>query len=106
MKYEIRVTNAAATDLENTYNYIADYFGDEVATESVQKIILAYKSLEDFPEKGVAANERLPIVSADQYFLTTKHNTVYYRFNDEFITILRIFNNREDFTAKILDQGK
>ena len=104
MKYKIRVTNAARTDLETIYNYIADHFGGEVATESVQKIILAYKSLEDFPEKGSAANARLPIVAADQYFLTTKQNTIYYRFNDEFITILRIFNNREDFTAKILAQ--
>lgn len=53
MKYEIRLTKAAAADLDNIYEYIIEQFGKKVADKSIKKIVLAYKSLEDFPKKDM-----------------------------------------------------
>lgn len=40
MKYEIRLTKAAAADLDNIYEYIIEQFGKKVADESIKKIVL------------------------------------------------------------------
>ncbi len=53
MKYEIRLTKAAAADLDNIYEYIIEQFGKKVADKSIKKIVLAYKSLEDFAAKVI-----------------------------------------------------
>lgn len=39
MKYEIRLTKAAAADLDNIYEYIIEQFGKKVADESIKKIV-------------------------------------------------------------------
>lgn len=102
-KFTIKVTESAAQDLRELRVYLTQKFGDTTALDTLQKIILTYTSLSDFPYKGKKAEGVIPMLEGYHYLPTNK-NVVFYSVNVSLrmITIHRIFSNREDFIQKFI----
>ena len=93
---EISYSPEALDDLLYVKVDIENQYGKEKSEEIIGKITKNISNLKTFPNSGVGLEKRWGIVSDYRYVYTQK-NYVFYRIEENYIRIIRVLNEREDF---------
>lgn len=97
----IRLSPTALNDLKEIKNYISDELSNPIAAErTVKQIINDYTLLKISPFMGVSLSSVIHI-DTDYRYLVSGQYIVFYKADDEFVSIYRILNGRRDY-IKIL----
>ena len=97
----VRYTPEAEDDLVDIKRYIAEDRNSPIAAlNTVTKIIKRIKILEQFPETGAKLSSIIDIIT-DYRFLVCSNYIAFYRFDGEYVSIIRILYGRRDY-VKIL----
>lgn len=75
-------------------------FGEDVRKKVLRTITKRLHQLQEFEESGVSLKEMYGI-NTDYRYVFVAHNYVFYRIDSEFIRIVNIYNEREDFMADL-----
>lgn len=100
MHRKIVVSQIVRKKLNILRKELQEKFGMEVSKKSVKRITDSIRSLERFPEKGVSVTAVYKI-ECDYRCLFVHHNYLFYRVETDKIIIVEIFDEREDFMAKM-----
>lgn len=92
----IRISPEAANDLEALYLYLSEKFGVSVAKKKLNDIVEDFSRLSEYPNIDTKVFERLDIVTDYKCFYTN-NNYVFYRVNEDTISIIRVLDHRRDF---------
>lgn len=100
---KIRVSPAALTDLKEIKEYIEnDLLNPIAATNVIKRIIEDYSKLEIFPHIGMPLSTKIPF-ETDYRFIVSGNYLIFYRVDDEYISIYRILYGRRDYLKIIFD---
>lgn len=80
--------------------YLDFHFGKEIRKRVLKEITGQIHELLDFPEMGVSIKELYGIETEYRYIFVAK-NYIFYRVDSDFIYIVNIYNEREDFMMKL-----
>lgn len=72
------------------------YFSEDVSKKALISLTEAMENLGLFPEKGVRISEMYD-VDTDYYYLFSNHNYIIYRFDEEQVVVLELFDERQDY---------
>lgn len=98
MIYNISVTAEAKRDLQQIKKYISENLNNEnSASKIVGNIIRSIRSLKEFPEIGAPLSARVTLKNDYRYLVCGNYN-VFYLFENQTVTVVRILNARRDFT--------
>jgi toxin ParE1/3/4 len=94
--FEVLLTAGAEQDLENIYDYIAQFDSVQNADHVLDQLMLVVESLSRFPERGNFPKE-LAALGIKEYRQTTfKPYRVIYRVIDQQVIIYLIVDGRRD----------
>ncbi len=93
---QISYSPEALHDLRYIKVDIENHYGKEKSAKIIEKIVRNIRNLEKFPNSGVDLEKRWGIVSDYQYIYIEK-NYVFYRIEEDYVRIIRVLNEREDF---------
>jgi toxin ParE1/3/4 len=99
MPYEVLLTNDAARDLEELYDYIALHDAPGKADHILDQIEKAFSRLSEFPERGAYPNELLTIGIREYLEVFFKPYRIIYRIMNKNVYILLIVDGRRDISA-------
>ena len=100
---KIRVTPAALNDLKEIKTYIEYELSNSIASNNViKRIIEDYSRLEFFPHMGAPLSTKVPF-DTDYRFLISGNYLVFYKADDEYVSIYRILYGRRDYLKIIFD---
>ncbi len=98
MTYNISVTAEAKRDLQQIRKYISENLNNEnSASKIVGNIIRSIRSLKEFPEIGAPLSARVALKNDYRYLVCGNYN-VFYLFENQTVTVVRILNARRDYT--------
>ncbi len=87
----------AISDLQSTKKYIAeDLQNEQAALNTISKIVKSIRMLEIFPESGPSLTAIVDF-NTDYRYLSCGNYTVFYRYTDNKICIVRILYGRRNF---------
>jgi toxin ParE1/3/4 len=92
----VLVTNDAARDLEELYDYIAQHDAPGKAEHVLDKIEEAFTSLSESPERGVHPRELLELGNRDYREIFFKPYRIIYRVTGKTVYVLLIADGRRD----------
>ena len=75
---------------------LTEEFGTAVSSKAISSLIHTMDNLGIYSEQGVRICE-LYNIDTDYYYIFSHHNYIIYRFDDSTVTILELFNERQDF---------
>lgn len=93
---KLRYSPEAARDLENIKMQVSDEFGEPVAIKTMKCIGKGIRTLEIAENAGIDLCSKYSI-NCDYRVLFVAKNYVIYRIEGEFVRIIRILNERQDF---------
>lgn len=94
---KVRYTPEALRDLQRISASIMEKFNNETVEKRVLKNITgAIRGLEVFPYKGVEVQAVVGVLTDYRYIFNEK-NYVFYRIEEEEISIIRILNEKQDY---------
>ncbi len=93
---QLDLSPEALNDLQQTKECIAMEHGEEFAKKIIGNIMDSIGNLLMFPEVGVRIFARYGI-ACDYLYIVTNRNYVFYRKEREFIRIIRVLNEKQDF---------
>ena len=96
MSYSVAMTNDAAADIEDLYDYIEFHDTPEKADDVLTKIDEAFASLADNPERVAYANELLALGMREYREIYFKPYRIIYRVIAEQMYVLVILDGRRD----------
>jgi toxin ParE1/3/4 len=96
MSYQVFLTDDAACDLEELYDYIEAYDTLEKADYVVDKIEEAFSSLSDNPERGAYAKELLVVGLREYREVYFKPYRIIYRIIAQHVYVMVIADGRRD----------
>ena len=100
---KIRITPAALNDLKEIKSYIENDLLNPIAANNViKRIIEDYSRLEISPHMGPSLSTRVPF-DTDYRFIVSGNYLVFYKADDEFVSIYRILYGRRDYLKIIFD---
>ena len=100
---KIRVTPAALNDLKEIKSYIEKELSNPIAANNVIKgIIEDYSRLEISPCMGPSLSTKVPF-DTDYRFIVSGNYLVFYKADDEYVSIYRILYGRRDYLKIIFD---
>ncbi|HTK22465.1 MAG TPA: type II toxin-antitoxin system RelE/ParE family toxin [Mucilaginibacter sp.] len=86
------VWNHRASDsFDIIIEYLQNEWGDRVTKNFVNRTYQIIEFLSEYPEMGTLENSEKQI----RGFVITKHNTLFYRIEDDNIVLLFFFDNRQ-----------
>jgi len=91
---EIIWSEEADSDLEKLKDYLLEHWGQEVLFNFLQKLIESIDIIIANPNTFTKYSEYWNV----RRVVMTKHNTLFYRFENDKIEIVRIFDTRQDPT--------
>lgn len=94
MALKVKWTDIALEDYRKVIDYLLEDWSITVAEEFIQNTESRIETLTFFPNLGLSSDKMKNIKS----IVLTKHNKLYYRISDETITILNIFDTRQNPT--------
>jgi toxin ParE1/3/4 len=94
MSYQVFLTDDAACDLEELYDYIEAYDTLEKADYVVDKIEEAFSSLSDTPERGAYAKELLAVGLREYREVYFKPYRIIYRIIAQHVYVMVIADGR------------
>ena len=95
MKF-LKYSPEAARDLENIKRIVAEEFGESVAVKTMKRIGKGIRTLEIAENAGSDLCKKYGII-CDYRVLIVVRNYVIYRIEEEFVRIIRVVNERQDF---------
>ena len=100
---KIRVTPTALNDLKEIKSYIENDLSNTIAASNViKRIIEDYSRLEIFPHMGSSLSTKVPF-DTDYRFIVSGNYLVFYKADDEYVSIYRILYGRRDYLKIIFD---
>ena len=100
---KIRVTPTALNDLKEIKAYIENDLSNPIAANNViKRIIEDYSSLEISLHMGPSLSTKVPF-DTDYRFIVSGNYLVFYKADDEFVSIYRILYGRRDYLKIIFD---
>ena len=99
MSFPVLLTDDAASDLEDIYDYIVRHDAKGKATRVLNRVEKAFKSLSENPRLGNYPKELLSIGIRDYRQVFFKPYRIIYRFMDNKVYVLLIVDGRRDMQA-------
>ena len=99
MGFAVLLTNDAARDLGEIYDYIALHDSPPKADYVLERIDQIFSSLSEFPERGVYPKELLAIGIREFREIFFKPYRIIYRVIDNIVYVLLIVNGRRDMQS-------
>ncbi len=100
---KIRVTPAALNDLKEIRYYIENDLSNLIAANNViKRIIEDYSRLGISPHMGPSLSTKAPF-DTDSRFIVSGNYLVFYKADDEYVSIYRILYGRRDYLKIIFD---
>ena len=99
MNYQVFLTDDAACDLEELFDYIEDYDTLEKADYVVDKIEEAFSSLSDNPERGAYPKELLAVGLREYREVYFKPYRIIYRIIAQHVYVMVIADGRRDMQS-------
>ncbi|MFP4225870.1 MAG: type II toxin-antitoxin system RelE/ParE family toxin [Desulfobacterales bacterium] len=99
MPFTILLTDDAARDLEDLYNYIVLYDSLQKADYVLTQIEKAFSSLSDLPERGVYPQELTTLGIRAYREIFFKPYRIIYRIIDQTVYVMLIADGRRDMQS-------
>lgn len=99
MSYQVFLTDHAAFDLEDLYDYIESHDAPEKADYVLDKIEEIFSSLADNPERGAYPNELLAVGLREYRELYFKPYRIIYRIIEQHVYVMVIADGRRDMQS-------
>lgn len=99
MSYQLFLTDDAAYDLEDLYDYIESHDSSEKADYVLDKIEETFSSLAENPERGTYPNELLAVGLKDYREVYFKPYRIIYRIVEKYIYVMVIADERRDMQS-------
>ena len=99
MSYQVFLTDDAAYDLEDLYDYIAYHDAPEKADYVLDKIEETFSSLTDNPERGAYPNELLAVGLREYREIYFKPYRIIYRIIEKHVYVMVIADGRRDMQS-------
>lgn len=96
MPYAVFLTDDAARDLDEVYDYIALHDSPSKADRVLEQIEKVFSRLSEFPERGAHPNELLALGIREYRELFFKPYRIIYRVMDKNVYVLLIADGRRD----------
>lgn len=97
---EVKYSPDAREKLKRIKQHVRQEFGIDIANKVISEVIKSIRDLKQFENKGVSVESVLGI-SCDYRMLYIRNNYVFYQIKDDFIKIVDIYNEKEDFMWKL-----
>ena len=95
--YSVEILPGALADLIEIKEYITNDSGSEaVAEKLMEKIDKKLRQLELFPESGTLLRERYAVSNYYRFIMCEKY-MIFYRFENEVVSVVRVIYGRRDF---------
>ncbi len=99
MAFAVLLTNDAARDLDEIYNYIALRDSPQKADYVLERIDKVFSSLSQFPERGTYPKELLALGIREYREIFFKPYRIIYRVMDNIVYVLLIVDGRRDMQS-------
>jgi toxin ParE1/3/4 len=99
IRYEVLLTAGAERDLEEIYDYIAEFDSPRSADRVLKRLLEVAKSLAAFPQRGAYPRELLAIGIRDYRQSFFKPYRVIYRIVEERVLVYVIADGRRNMQA-------
>lgn len=99
MGFAVLLTDDAARDLEEIYDYIARHDSPQNADRVLEWIEKAFSSLSEFPERGVYPKELSTLGIREYREVFFKPYRIIYRVMDKLVYIFLIVDGRRDMQS-------
>jgi len=96
MPFAVLLTNAAARDLNELYDYIAVHDAPQKADYVLEQIEKAFSRLSEFPERGAYPKELAALGIREYREIFFKPYRIIYRIMDKDVYVLLIVDGRRD----------
>ena len=83
---------SARKDIENITDYLMDEWGSKIVSKFLVKLDWIISQISINPKQYPLFNSKLNI----RRCVITKQNTLFYRINDRYLEIVRIYDTRQD----------
>ena len=99
MPFKVLLTNDAARDLDELYDYIALHDAPRKADHVLEQIEKAFSKLSEFPERGAYPKELLATGIREYREIFFKPYRIIYRVMDKNVYVLLIVDGRRDMQS-------
>ncbi len=99
MGYQVYLTDDAAHDLEDLYDYVASHDAPEKADYVLDKIEEVFSSLADNPERGAYPNELIAVGIREFREIHLKPYRIIYRMSSQYVYVMVIADGRRDMQS-------
>jgi len=99
MPFEVFLTDDAARDLTELYDYIAEHDAPRKANYVLEQIEKAFLKLKEFPERGANPKELLALGIREYREIFFKPYRIIYRVIGKKVYVLLIVDGRRDMQA-------
>jgi toxin ParE1/3/4 len=99
MPFKVLLTNDAARDLDELYDYIALHDAPRKADYVLEQIEKAFSKLSEFPERGAYPKELLVLGIREYREIFFKPYRIIYRTMDKNVYVLLIVDGRRDMQS-------
>ena len=101
---KIRLTHTALNDLKEIKAYIENDLSNPIAANNViRRIIEDYSRLEISPHIGPSLSTKVPF-DTDYRFIVSGNYLVFYKVDNEYVSIYRVLYGRRDYLKVIFDE--
>ena len=101
---KIRLTHTALNDLKEIKAYIENDLSNPIAANNViRRIIEDYSRLEISPHIGSSLSTKVPF-DTDYRFIVSGNYLVFYKVDNEYVSIYRVLYGRRDYLKVIFDE--
>ncbi len=102
MPFAVLLTDDAARDLDEIYNYIALHDAPQRADSVLEQIEKAFSRLSESPERGACPKELLPLGIREYREVFFKPYRIIYRVMDKKVYVLLMVDGRRDMQLLLL----
>ena len=99
MSFAVLLTEDAARDLNERYDYITEHDSPRKADYVLEQIETAFSTLSEFPERGVYPEELLKLGIREYREIFFKPYRIIYRVMDKNVYVLLIVDGRRDMQS-------
>ncbi len=99
MPFAVLLTNDAARDINELYDYIAVHDSPRKADYVLERIEKTFSTLAEFPERGVYPKELLKLGIREYREIFFKPYRIIYRVMDKNVYVLLIVDGRRDMQS-------
>lgn len=92
MTLSVRWAPEAETDLARILEYLHDNWEEQVSLNFLKIVAEAVSEIRKYPQHYPIIEQHLSV----RRFVLTKHNSLYYQFNENELWVLRIYDTRQD----------